>query len=394
MDSDLTDGANTGDPGNSGDPGSTGDPGIEQLFRILTAGPAPAELAGEQRARAMFLANVSPLSGPVPVNARPVNGTPVNRPTVPIPVGRQANEPVRSVRRRLGGPVRWRLRLAAAGVIALAGITAAAYAAALPEPVQNVAHHVLWFVGVPSPQHPRHATTRRGSGHHPAPPAGQSSRSPGRQASPSQAAKPSTSASPTASPSPAATGPAVLSASTASAVINAGSQPVIDGQLTRAGTGTGGVTVTLIERLAGHPFWHVAGTGQTTSGGNVTITGPSLAMNAVFRLRIPGGIHSASVPVTVTPQVTVVLTAGSSGLRDLLAVTTQYARHGNMVWLQVQSASGGWLNLRSKRLNAAGKTWFVLNGKRRANQTVQVVLVATVRHGSAASNPEAVPPPA
>jgi len=394
MNSDLTDGANAGDPGNSGDPGSTGDPGIEQFFRILTAGPTPAELAGEQSARAMFLANVSPLPGPVPVNERPVNGTPVNRPTVPIPAGRQVTKPERSVRRRFGGPVRWGVRLAAAGVIAISGMTAAAYAAALPEPVQNLAHHVFGIVGVPSPQHPRHATTRRGSGHHAAPPAGQSSRSPGRQPSPSQAAKPSASASPSASPSPAATGPAVLSASTTSAIINAGSQPVIDGQLTRAGTGTGGVTVKLIERLAGHPFWHVVGTGQTTPGGNVAITGPPLAMNAVFRLRVPGGIHSAGVLVTVTPQITVVLTPGQSGLRDLLAVTTQYARRGNMVWLQVQSASGGWLNLRSKRLNAAGKTWFVLNGKRRANQTVQVVLVATVRHGSAASNPEAVPPPA
>ena len=80
-------------------------------------------------------------------------------------------------------------------------------------------------------------------------------------------------------------------------------------------------------------------------------------------------------------------------LRDLLTVTTQYARPGNVVWLEVQSASGNWVKLRKKRLNAAGKTWFILSGKRLKNKTVQVVLVATVRHAAAVSNSETVPPP-
>ena len=172
----------------------------------------------------------------------------------------------------------------------------------------------------------------------------------------------------------------------------AGTAPVINGQLTRSGTAIKGVTVTLIERLAGHPFWHVAGTGQTTSGGNVAITAPPLAANAAFRLRIPGGAHSASVLVTVTPQVTVVLTT-QSVLRDLLTVTSQYAHRGNVVWLQVQSASRSWVNVRSKRLGAAGKTWFILGRKRFKDKTVRVMLVATARHGSATSNAATVQPP-
>jgi hypothetical protein len=378
MNSDLTDGAPSADPGN------TADPGIDQLFRILTAGPTPSELAGEQSALAMFRANVGPLSAPAPAN----------RATEPIPAARPATEPTRSVRRRFGGPARWGVRLATAGVIALGGMTAAAYAAALPQPVQNLAHHVLGSVGVPPPQ-PRHSHTPRGRVHHAAAPGGQSSSpSSGPQPRPSKTVKPSTSASPTESPSSAtAAGPAVLSASAGNAVIDAGSKPTIDGQLTRAGTGIEGVTVKLIERLAGHPFWHVAGTGQTTSGGNVTITGPPLVTNAVFRLRLPGGVHSGSVLVTVTPQVTVALTPGASGLRDLLSVTTQYAHRGNMVWLQVQSASGSWVNLRSKRLNAAGKSWFILRAKHLKNRTVRVTLVATAKHGSAASNTATVPPP-
>jgi hypothetical protein len=172
----------------------------------------------------------------------------------------------------------------------------------------------------------------------------------------------------------------------------AGAAPVIDGQLTRSGTGVKGVTVTLLERLAGHPLWHVAGTGQTTSGGSVAITGPPLDANAVFRLKTGHGVHSANVLVTVTPQVTVALTAESS-LRDLLTVTTQFAHGGNVVWLQVESAAGSWVNVRSKRLSAAGKTWFILGRKRFKDKTVRVVLLATARHGSAVSNTATVQPP-
>ncbi|HUC26587.1 MAG TPA: hypothetical protein VMA73_28125 [Streptosporangiaceae bacterium] len=391
MNSDPTDGAAGVDPGTSGDRG------IDQLFRILTTGPAPDELAGEQGALAMFRATISPLAGPAPVNGPRVNGTPVNGTTVPIP-GHGITSPKRSIRHPFRVPVRWGVRLAAAGVIAIGGTTAAAYAAALPAPVQNLAHHVLGIVGVPAAHHPHHTATSQTRGYHSGGPAGRSGTSSGRHSHPSQAAKPSpsahSSASPSASPSSSTvTGSAVLSASASTPDIMGGTAPVIDGQLTRAGTGVSGVTVTLVERLAGHPLWHVAGTAQTTSGGFVAITGPPLATNAAFRLRFPGGVHSASVLVTVTPQVAVVLTPGASGLRDLLTVTTQYAKPRNVVWLQVQSASGGWVNLRSKRLNAAGKTWFILSGKNLENKTVQVVLMATIKHGSAVSNSETVPEP-
>jgi hypothetical protein len=387
MSSDLTDGA------------ASADPGIDQLFRILTAGPTRDELAGERDALAMFTANVSPLASPAPGREAPrADGTPANGTTVPIPVGRPAAEPKQHARRRFQWPARWGIRLAAAGVIAIVGGTAAAaYAAALPAPVQNLAHQVLGVVGVPAAHHQHHAGISRSHSHHGGGPAGRSSTPPGGHSHPRHAAKPSpsahASASPTASPSSStATGPAVLSASASSADIMAGTGPVIDGHLTRSGTGIKGVTVTLVERLAGHPFWHVDGTGQTTAAGDVAITGRPLAANAVFRLRIPGGVHSASVQITVTPQVTVVLTA-QSALRDMLAVTTQYAHRGNVVWLQVQSAGRTWVNLRSKRLDASGKAWFILSRKRLKNKTVRVVLVATARHGSAASNTATVQPP-
>jgi hypothetical protein len=384
MSSDLTDGA------------ASADPGIDQLFRILTTGPTRDELAGERDALAMFRANVSPPASPAAGRRAPA---PANGTTAPIPVGRPATEPMRHARRRVQWPARWSIRLAAAGLIAVVGGTAAAaYAAALPAPVQNLAHQVLGIVGVPAAHHQHHAATSRTHGPHGGRPAGLSSTPAGRHSRPGQGAKASPSAHPSASPtasrsSSTATGPAVLSASTSSADITAGAAPVIDGQLTRSGTGIKGVTVTLIERLAGHPFWRVAGTGQTTSGGSVAITGAPLGANAAFRLRIPGGVHSASVLITVIPQVTVALTE-SSGLQDLLTVTTVDANRGNVVWLQVESASGSWVNVRSKRLSAAGKTWFLLSRKRFKDKTVDVMLVATARHGSATSNTATVQPPA
>lgn len=393
MSPDLTDGAGSADPG------------IDQLFRILTGGPAEGELSGEQDALAMFRANVSPLASPRPVNGATVPFKPILDGA--IPAGRRDTEPKRPVRHPFRAPARWGLRLGIAGVIAIGGGTAAAaYAAVLPTPVQNIAHSVFGFVGVPNAHHQHHTGSSRARAHHSGAPGSLSSSAPGRRGHPSHGAKPSRSAhpsatpstSPTASPSPSpspstATGPAVLTASAASANIAAGTAPVINGQLTRSGTGAAGVTVTLIERLAGHLFWHIAGTGQTNSAGNVVVTGPSLAQNAVFRLRIPGVAHSAGVLVTVTPQVQIGLSTSSAGLRELLTVTTQYARPGNVVWLEVQSASGNWVKLRKKRLNAAGETWFILNGTRLKNKTVQVVLVATVRHAAAVSNSETVPPP-
>lgn len=167
---------------------------------------------------------------------------------------------------------------------------------------------------------------------------------------------------------------------------------MIDGQFTRSGTGVQGVTVQLIERFVGHPFWHLAGTAQTTTGGNVAVAVSVVPANAVFRLRDPGVAHSASVLVVVMPPVTATLTPGASGLRDVLAVSTQYAHRGNVVQLEVQTGSS-WTYLRQRRLNAAGKAAFVLSGKRLKNLEVRVVLLATARHGESISNVQPVPPP-
>ncbi len=371
-------------------------PGMDQLLGILTAPPTQAELAGEQRALAMFRASASPLVSPL---ASPKAGTAADGAvTAPIPAQPPAAQPRRAIRNPFRSSARWGMRLAAAGVLAIAGgMTAAAYAAALPAPVQNLAHDVLSFAGVPPPRH-QHGAGPSGGGRPANAPGGHRGATPGGPAhqspNPGRSARSSAPASPSGSPSPSAvTGGAVLSAATASTRIAAGTQPIIDGQLSRSGTGIAGVTVTLIERLAGHRVWRIAGTGQTSPSGSVALTGPPLATNAVFRLRVSGGVHSASVLVIVTPQVDVLLTPGSSRLRDLLTVSTRYAQRGNLAWLEIQSAGGRWLRLRAKRLDATGATWFILDGTRLKNESVRVVLVATLRHGMAVSTSVLVPPP-
>jgi hypothetical protein len=390
-------------------PGDIGplDPGVDELFRTLTSEPTSAELADERSALAMFRANISPTASqptaPIPTAPIPAGPIPAAPNRIgPTRVSRSAAGHARPVTRLFGRSGGWGIRLAAAVVIVLAvGLASAAYTAVLPQPIQLLAHRVLGAIGVPSPPHVGNTSSPPPRRHRSAPPQpGRSSAhaSPGPSA-PAGTPRPTAhkSAAPTVSPSAsrspsAATGPAALSASASSAVVTAGSQVVISGQFTRSGTGVQGVTVQLIEHLVGDPFWHLAGTAQTTTDGNVAVTVPAVTANAVFRLRDFGVAHSANVLVIADPPVTATLTPGAAGLRDVLMVSTLYAHRGNVVQLEVLE-SGVWTYLRQRRLNAAGKTAFVLSGKRLQNLEVRVVLLATVRHGGSISNTQTVPPP-
>jgi hypothetical protein len=334
------------------------DPGVSQLFRTLTSEAAHGELASEQDALAMFRAHH-------------------HLPTQVITV--------QPAQRRAP---RWRLRLAAATAAALvAGLAAAAYAAALPPPVQNFAYRELGFLGVPALHQPRrgHGSTRPG---HTAPnrhsrtlpaPAPSGPGAPGHRASP---------------PPSAHAGPDVLAAVSAASNIAAGTTATIDGKLTRSGGAVAGVTVTLLERRALASGWKVAGSGKTTSAGNVAISVSALATNAAFRLTGPDRARSPVVIVTVSPPVTLDLRTGSRRIRDVLVVSTLDARPGNIVVLQIQSASGAWIGFRSTRLNVNGKARFVLDGRRLKNKQIRVKLRAGLLHASSLSAAVTVPPPA
>lgn len=350
------------------DPGSV-DPGVDQLFRTLTAPPAPGELDGEQQALAMFRAN------------RP--------PSVPA-VG-----PIRSA--PPGRPPRRRFGLAGAFLVtAVAGLAAAAYTAILPAPVQNFAYRDFGFLGVPAHHQAKPRPTQTTSGHS-VPPGRHHQTSPVRPApTPSGSVRtghrPSASPSPTASPS-VSPGAGLLSATASASNIAAGTAVTIEGTLTKSGKDIAGATVTLLERPARHASWQVVGTGQTDSAGNVAVGVQALTTNAAFRLKGPDGARSPVVRVTVSPPVTIDLEPGAHAVRDVLVVTTQYARPGNIVVLQVQGADGGWADLRGKTLNASGTAQFVLDGRRLKNKSVRVELLATARHASSVSSPVTVPTP-
>lgn len=369
---------------NSDLPGDLGplDPGLDQLFRTLTAGATPAELSGEQTALTMFRENTRPRTAEAGLR--------------PGSAGRSG----RSAR----ASARWTVRLAGAFALTLAGgLTAAAYADVLPAPVQHLAHQALSFADVPDTHH---SQPPPGRGHASAPAGNPSATSPARptaapsagsHSSPRSSASPSTShaASPSPSPSPSASalpGPVVLTVTPANSQIPAGSAAVIDGQLTKGGKGLTGSTVTLLERTGRRGGWKVAGTAVSGTQGNVTVSVPVLVTNGAFRLTGPDGARSAVVRIAVVPPIEATLQAVTSA-RDALVVSTQYARPGNIVVLQLETKAGGWVKLRVRTLNANGRTRFLLNAAKLQNRVIRVVLLATVRHAAAVSAPVTVLPP-
>ena len=383
-------------------PGEFGplEPGLDQLFQTLTSGPTAGELAGEQAALAMFRENLWPADGATKVlGDSPDPDTGPRKPASgPGRAGRQGRSGL--LGRSGRAPGRWGLRLAAAATLALAGgMTAAAYAAVLPTPIQHFANEAFGVFGVPGPGSRAHPNPSRRISRHTAPASGLPSTSPGQVTptapQPSSSRRHSASASPSASPSPSrsAGGPTVLSATVASSEIAAGTQAVIDGQLTRSGKGVAGTTVRLLERIGRRPTWQAAGTETTNSQGNVAVTIPALTVNTAFQWIGPGGATSPVVTITVIPPIQATLELGPGGVRDLLVVTTQYAHRGNVVVLEVQSASGNWVRLRWRLLNAAGMTRFVIKARVLGNKDLQVVLRATARHGASVSNTVTVPPP-
>jgi hypothetical protein len=343
------------------------DPGVDQLLRTLTSAATTDELAGEQDAMAMFRANVVPPGGTIP------------------DIARGAGHPARPRPGRGSWlPVRWSIRLAAAATLALGGAAAAAYASALPSPVQHLAHTVLGFAGVPDSPQSGPGGGGRGLHHHGVA-AGQHSASPG-QSQPTSSLPPGASAGPGAgSPTVAAgVGPLLLSATATSGQITAGAGDVIDGQLTRAGAGVPGMTVTLYERPAGQRRWHVIGTSQTNSTGKMAVSVPALTENAVFRLAVPGGALSRAVVVTVTPPISAALVPSAGGAS--LVISTQFAHRGDLVVIQILAPDGRWRYLRSKRLDSAGQATFDLAAGQLRGRELRAVLVPTPRHAASVSN--------
>jgi hypothetical protein len=362
------------------------EPQLDQLLGLLTSGATADELTGQSAVAAMFRHNVQPAPAPAPAGD-PTQHLPTQHlPAQRFPAQRFPAQRARSPR----GPRRpaRRIRLAAAiTVAAVGGFAAAAYAEALPTPVQHVAYRVLGFAGVPDVQ------PSPGTQAGPGPGAARSART--HRAAPTTSATPRSTTpaarptSPSASSPVTATGPASLAVTIARSPITAGTSEEFTGRLSGRGQALAGVHLSLLERPAGRTTWHLAGDLTTGSGGRAAVTVADLTTNARFRLTGPDGARSQPVAVIVVPPVSASLASGPRQRADLLTVSSPLAARGGMVVLQVQTA-GGWRSGRAKRLNAGEQARFVVKLRGRA-RAYRVVLLATASHGRALSDPVTVP---
>jgi hypothetical protein len=285
-----------------------GEPGLEHLMRALTANGDARELAGREAALTMFRAtrprpaSAASTRGPAGDLTRGAAGDPARgraasgRPATPAaPVNGHAVARLAESARRGRRHSRLRLRtLALAGgtvIAVVGGLTAGAYAAVLPAPMQHLAYRVFAPLGVPDGRPalavPGGVTASGTANGHT------------RGTSPGGAA-PSASGS---CPCPSGSGNAdVLTLRAESGQVATGGSDIFTGQLASNGKAWPGIKVKLLKRVAGKTAWQVADTGKTDTAGQVTLTVNDLKDSAAFRLVTFGGqsVSSPEVVVTVT----------------------------------------------------------------------------------------------
>jgi len=332
------------------EPGS-GEPGLDQLLRALTAKGYPRELAGRDAALAAF---------------RAARSQPRRRPRFPVLPGAPA-----------------RLTAAAAAlIVALAGFTAAAYAQALPGPMQHIAYSVLAPIGVPDSQ--------PASGGNP-PPAPKPASGPAAARGHGTHSPPAAAHCPCpAQPSRPARKGSVLAITAARDQLPADGWDTFAGKLTYRGQPEAGVRLRLLERPAGAAGWHQVGTGVTGSRGGVRIGIPHLTRNAIFRLAGPNGVRSPTIAVTVNPRVLLWRAPAQPGT-DRLVSAARFGDPGDVVTLQ-ELSGGSWQIVAAKVLDATRRAAFHLQAAAAAGHSYRAVLQATSTHGTGVSAPVFEPP--
>ena len=337
------------------------EPGTSAVLAALAAPPSAAELAGERAALAMFRVNFG-----VPAVAH--------------------EGAARSRKRGLSTGWRIRIGLAAAVVLTAAGTVGAAYAAALPAPVQHLAYRVLGFAGVPDSQHAGSGPGHAHPGAHPSAPvtgpgAGHASPAPTQPPVGSQ-----TPSSPAPGPSSHAAGQSWRGSIAASQhQIAAGDTATLTAGVTQGGHHLAGATVTLLERPAGQVAWRSEGTVVTSSSGQATVRVSGLRTNADFRFTGEGGAVSPTVTVTVVPAITLqLLSQPRAHRRTALIAKSPFAWPGDVVVLQLESGST-WIDLKTGRLGVHEQRIFLISSRLAAGRTFRVTLPATGRHAESLS---------
>lgn len=330
------------------------EPGLDVLLCLLTSDPTPDELADEDTALQMYRASQRP-------------AVVATGPRAPGATTR------RQARRR-----RW---LAAVGTVATAAaLTVAAYTQALPAPLQNVAYHVLGFVGVPRAHH----TGRAPGDTRPTRPVRTRPRSASQAGGTPPA--PVAPASPEPTPVKAVFAPELASMSIAVAKhrIAAGQDDVLIARLADQGKAVPGARLSLLERTAGGRAWHIAGHATTGPRGLAVVVVSDLTRNAVFRFRSPHGVLSGPVRVIVVPLVSVSVAPGPRGKAETVTAGSPLAAPGDQVILQVR-LGGRWVTLQVRELYLNDQVRFVVKAAA-VERAYRVVLVATSAHGRSVSN--------
>jgi hypothetical protein len=330
-----------GDEQGSAQSGSR-EPGLDHLIRALTADGFPHELAGRDAALAAF---------------RAASREEHHRSRFALP--RELRMPTRLT------------TVAATLVAGIAGVTAAAYAQALPAPVQHIAYSVLAPFGVPNSQSsasPGPAVTKPGSAPGSAPTGGH------------HTASPSSSPHPTPATSPAKAGSALV-LTVGRVQLPAGGTDVISGKLTYRGQPESGVRVRLLKQAAGAAGWQRVGSAVTGPRGRVRFDAVRITKNVVFRLDVSGGTGSSPVSVTAIPRVQLRLVPGL--VTDRLVAVARFGDPGDTVVLQ-QLSGGTWQAIATQTLSAAHRTVFTVPIIK-AGADYRAVLQATSVHGAGVS---------
>jgi hypothetical protein len=344
------------------------DPALDGLFRALTADGTAGELAGRTAALEMFRDSQAE-----PPRFRPHQVQPGRLRQGHLRQGHLRQGHLRQdTRPRRLRPPRFRLAVSmgtAAATLVLAGGISAAYAAALPAPVQHIAYRMLGRIGVPDA--------------HPSAPAASASR-PAAVVAPTTSA-PATAGCPCPASGPASASSPDLTLAAALAQIPAGGDEILSGRLASGGRSEAGVRVRLFEHVAGQPGWRVAGSAVTGASGQVTLTVDHLTSNASFRLAARRGTVSAPVLVTVIPRVSLRLARGQAGM-DVLTARAPYAQAGDPVVLQ-ERAGGRWYSVGERALGPDHLATFSVLIPASGHLEYRVIMPRTRTHGPAASGP-------
>ncbi len=259
------------------------------------------------------------------------------------------------------------MSMAATVIVITGGMAAAAYATALPAPVQHVAHRLLDRIGVPDAHHPSASSSAHGI----AAPTPSAASAPAIAACPCQAGQPGADAAPNL----------VLAASHAE--IPANGDDVLSGRLAHGGQPEPGVRVQLFEHVDGRPGWRVAGSARTDRDGDVTLAVRHLTSNASFRLAAPDdGTRSTAVLITVIPPVYLHLAPGGRPGTDILTARAPFADSGDAVVLQARAGTV-WYRIGEQVLNRDHTASFTVLIPLSGDSDFRVVVPRTTAHGSA-----------